>query len=918
MLWRRSPLLLLSAALTGCPWIGSQAFDDRLDADGDGLIAFELGGVDCDDTDPARGAPATWFEDADGDGYGLEGGETLEACDAPAGWAATVGDCDDAAASRFPGAEERCNGVDDDCDGEGDPADAPGGPTWYLDADGDGYGDPAVTEVACAAPERFVDRAGDCDDGDPALNPETLWHLDGDRDGYGGDQTVASCEAPEGATADGTDCDDEEPAIHPGAQERCDPGDVDEDCDGAADDLDPDAVGQLSWTEDADEDGYGVDDGAIEACDPPTATSVTLAGDCDDLEPAIHPNAAERCDAVDSDCDLDLDDPDAAGRLPLYADTDEDGWGAGAPIGDGCFESAGAVFVSGDCRPTDPSFHPGAVDACYDGLDRDCAGNDDDDCDGDGFVADFQGGDDCDDADPLVYPGSAPAVREVPGSYPTIQAAVDAACDGDLVTIGPGTWHEHVVVDRAIELRGASAAATIVHGDDAGVPLTVDEAVISSLTLTHGQTSGNGGCLSIGTGAAVRDVEIADCVAALGGGIFVGPYATLEMSDTRVARATAGTGGGLLTSVNTTITLERTVFEDVQATSGGGMLMSNVQVDLRDVTFRRANALSGGAMMVLGVIGAMEGITLDEVSASAFPGIYANNIVDLAVRDVVLENHASDPGAQGLALYLDLAQHLVVERVRVEGGADGSPGFGQSVVFVGVSAGSATVSDIQLIRAGGPLGLRTSLPTDTLTVRNVTVVDGTTDGVNATALGGTIDVADVVLANNGQVGFEAVGSGVTLTRAIVVGSGTSDLGGPVVATDVTTVDPGFRSLGPAVPDALVDLRPGPGSPMIDAGDPATLDPDGSRTDLGGHGGPAADAAWWADLDADGMLDDAERWYGLDPTVDDGALDPDADGLTNLQEFLLGTFPDAADTDGDGLDDRAEVLGGSDPLDEASP
>ena len=35
-------------------------------------------------------------------------------------------------------------------------------------------------------------------------------------------------------------------------------------------------------------------------------------------------------------------------------------------------------------------------------------------------------------------------------------------------------------------------------------------------------------------------------------------------------------------------------------------------------------------------------------------------------------------------------------------------------------------------------------------------------------------------------------------------------------------------------------------------------------------------------------------------------DPDRDGLTNLQEYQLGTDPNNPDTDGDGLSDGNEV------------
>ena len=73
----------------------------------------------------------------------------------------------------------------------------------------------------------------------------------------------------------------------------------------------------------------------------------------------------------------------------------------------------------------------------------------------------------------------------------------------------------------------------------------------------------------------------------------------------------------------------------------------------------------------------------------------------------------------------------------------------------------------------------------------------------------------------------------------------------------------------------------------------------------------------SDSDDDGMPDGWEARHGLDATRDDAAEDKDRDaralGLTNLQEHRLGTRPDVADTDGDGLDDWTEVLLGLDPL-----
>ena len=64
----------------------------------------------------------------------------------------------------------------------------------------------------------------------------------------------------------------------------------------------------------------------------------------------------------------------------------------------------------GDCDESDPWTFLGASDAWYDGIDSDCAGNDDYDQDGDGFVSvdyeafsDLPSGD-CDDQNALIYP----------------------------------------------------------------------------------------------------------------------------------------------------------------------------------------------------------------------------------------------------------------------------------------------------------------------------------------------------------------------------------------------------------------------------------------------------------------------------------------------------------------------------------
>ena len=147
---------------------------DDTDADTSPGSDEVCGGLDenCDGEVDEDGAVDVieWFVDIDGDGYGVTGVSELD-CDAPSGYADNDGDCDDADAQLSPGADELCNLVDDDCDGDTDEDDAVDATTWYLDADGDGYGVRISTDVSCTQPAGYAANAGDCGASDATIFP---------------------------------------------------------------------------------------------------------------------------------------------------------------------------------------------------------------------------------------------------------------------------------------------------------------------------------------------------------------------------------------------------------------------------------------------------------------------------------------------------------------------------------------------------------------------------------------------------------------------------------------------------------------------------------------------------------------------------------------------------------------------------
>ncbi len=451
----------------------------ELDGDCDDLDATLFPGAAelCDDVDQdcdgefdedAADAPS-WHADVDGDGYG-DPDNTLRACEPPGAWLADASDCDDTDAAVFPGAPETCDGADQDCDGavDEDPVETP---TWYTDADGDGWGDAPIEAASCEAPAGFAAVDGDCDDADPLVFPDAAevcdgadqdcdgaadedavdapaWHVDADGDSFGDAATsVPHCEAPAGYVADDADCDDADATVFPGATERC--GGIDEDCDG---EVDEDGAAPTTWYADADGDGFGDPGASTESCLAP-AGYVDLATDCDDADPLTSPAGTEVCGGGDEDCDGRVDEGVPPGLW--YADLDGDGFGDPLSAASACAAPAGHVTDATDCDDTDALVSPGGTEICG-GGDEDCDGVTDTDAtdlstwyldaDNDGYgdpaspalaceapAGHVAGATDCDDTDPLTSPSGI----EVCGGS-------DEDCDGvtDTDAIDPSPWYE--------------------------------------------------------------------------------------------------------------------------------------------------------------------------------------------------------------------------------------------------------------------------------------------------------------------------------------------------------------------------------------------------------------------------------------------------------------------------------------------
>jgi alpha-tubulin suppressor-like RCC1 family protein len=356
----------------------------------------------------------TICEDLDGDGY-----ESV-ACGGD--------DCDDADATRYPGATEVCDGNDEDCN------DATFG---FVDADMDGAG----SAVCCNG----TTCGTDCDDANasvrpgvadgPTMNCNTV---DDDCDGipdigcpcsdgerrpcYGGPagtRGIGLCTDGISICAGGVlgaECLED---VLP-ADEFC--NDRDDDCDGLVDD----GVRPRFYRDD-DGDNFGQTSVFIDdQCSPPAGFAAG-ANDCDDTNPGRFPGADDICNLIDDDCD-GTDDENAP-PVTYYRDADGDGFGNPTTQLLVCGAPAGYVAAGGDCDDTRPFVSPVGVEQCDASatpLDEDCDGSVNEDCA-------------CADGETRACGGGSPVQGACRAGVQRCIAGAWAGCSGN---IDPGTLTE--------------------------------------------------------------------------------------------------------------------------------------------------------------------------------------------------------------------------------------------------------------------------------------------------------------------------------------------------------------------------------------------------------------------------------------------------------------------------------------------
>jgi hypothetical protein len=211
---------------------------------------------------------------------------------------------------------------------------------WYQDLDGDTYGNPNVSQLACSQPTGYVANNTDCDDTNANVNPGVAEvpcnTIDDNCNGQIDENSVNGCTNPLACN------------YNPSA--NCD--------DGSCNFL-------ITWYQDLDGDNYGNPLVSQQACIQPGGY-VADNTDCDDTNANVNPGVAEiPCNSLDDNCNGQIDENNVAGCTnpsacnynpsancddgsctlteTWYVDADGDGFGAAG---------AGEPFCGNPCDGT--------------------------------------------------------------------------------------------------------------------------------------------------------------------------------------------------------------------------------------------------------------------------------------------------------------------------------------------------------------------------------------------------------------------------------------------------------------------------------------------------------------------------------------------------------------------------------------
>ena len=595
------------------------------------------------------------------------------------------------------------------------------------------------------------------------------------------------------------------------------------------------------------------------------------------------------------------------------------------------------------------------------------------DSDGDGYGDHACGGYDCDDANPAVNPGAQEVCDneidddcddfadmddldcgdiQVPLHFPTIQAGINAAPEGSVVLVAPGTYMENITFQgKAITVRSdGGAEETIIDGRQNGSVVRfewaeTDESVLDGFTITNGKNAQRGGgiycdemtapviqnCIitrnqtyGMSDGAGIychlSSPTILNCLIkenwtdsrydGSGAGIYSGGGLGPTIKNSTIIGNIGshdGDGGGIYCQDSSLAIEDSAILENIAGDHGGGIKLA----DCYDPPVRIIRCTISG-----------------NYSSEYGGGMHFYRSPGVTVEDCVITDNFSEEWGGGISCY-EYSEITVTNSILSGNQAHRGGGLylsGQSHSQIA----NCIITENSALSWGGGICMWSS---DTL-VENCTIAwnqcNNRGGGIHSVSTHYTL-LNSIVWGNSAPNGtsISISGNSVTASYSDVLGGEEAvyivDYGTVTWQDGMIDEDPLFAG--------EKDYRLGLGSPCIDTGNPDSSYSDScfppsigtELNDMGGYGGPGA-CHWCGDHDGDGYEsvvcggDDCNDAYaatypGAEEICD--GQDNDCDDLVPVEETdadgdgWLGCLSDCDDSDAETNPFGEEICDGAD-------
>ena len=275
------------------------------------------------------------------------------------------------------------------------------------------------------------------------------------------------------------------------------------------------------------------------------------------------------------------------------------------------------------------------------------------------------------------------SVIHVPASQPTIQAGINAAVNGDMVLVAPGTYKENINFNgKAITVKSSNGAkVTIINGGNIASVVTFSsgetlKSVLAGFTLQHGNPSFSGGGVNIQSASpTIRGNVIQNNTACEGGGInstFGSPVIqgnTISFNSNSKTNCLGNDGAGIsIGGTSAAKVIGNVIANNSAVGDGGGIMLFDAGTPTLMNNIIVANTAKGS-------------------SSSQGGGIWIVNQSDaLIVQNLIYNNNADQGGGIYFAVPSSgrgpiLTNNTIAGNIASQGSAVFAAGYSEQTVF---------------------------------------------------------------------------------------------------------------------------------------------------------------------------------------------------------------------------------------------